>query len=206
MVLKKKVTAAVLAGVLATAAVVPMGLTASAASAGDVQVQYIGGALVPDDGDGSYYITIPSNVLFSGQEDTADMTVQLHRTDVTKTLRSDLAVTVDVYSKNNYELVAAGQTEKGAYTLKYDSAANLGTSDFEQQTALTNTKHGTASADNGDEAGILEVNLTLNETQTNQTSLVGSLTGQAKMSKEPVVDVPGTSFQDTLTYYVTQTV
>ena len=38
MVLKKKVTAAVLAGVLATAAVVPMGLTASAASSGDVQV------------------------------------------------------------------------------------------------------------------------------------------------------------------------
>ena len=213
MVLKKKVTAAVLAGVLATAAVVPMGLTASAAPQGDVQVQYIGGALVPGGSDGSYYITIPSNVLFSGQDDTADMTVQLHRTDVTKTLRSDLAVTVDVYSTNNYKLVAAGQTEQGTYELKYDSAANLGTSDLEQQAALVNTTHGTPSADNGDEAGVLEVDSTLNTIYDvnnnptgNQTTLVGSIKGQAEMTVEPTVDVPGTSFKDTLTYYVTQTV
>ena len=213
MVLKKKVTAAVLAGVLATAAVVPMGLTASAAKSGDVQVQYIAGALVPDDGDGSYYITIPSNVLFSGQGDKADMTVQLHRTDVTKTLDANLGITVDVYSANDYALKNKSfASTTGTYELKYAADANTTVADGDWQTltALANTATAADPADpqpdEGDEVGLLTVDSNLNNTTSNANkSLVGSIQGRAQMTAEPTVDTQGVSFTDTLTYFVTQT-
>ena len=201
MVLKKKVTAAVLAGVLATAAVVPMGLTASAKSQGNVDVQYIAGALVPDGSDGSYYVTIPSNVTFTGAQDAKNMNVQLHRTDVNKTLNPDLEVTVDVYSKNNYILKNAGFSQTGVYELVY-----TGTGATNADTALANkTPAGPASADAGAEVGVLTPDANKNVT-TNQKSLVGEITGKATLKTEPTVDVPGTPFTDTLTYYVTQTV
>lgn len=200
MVLKKRVTGLVLAGVLATAAIAPMGLTASAASNGDVEVQYIGGALTPDGSDGTYYITIPSNVLFSGAGDEHDMTVKLHRTDVTKKLREDLAVTVDVYSENAYKLKAAGQSAEGSYELVY-----TGTGATNADTVLANTSTGTASADNGAEVGVLTPDSNKNVT-TDQNSEVGSIKGTATMKDEPAVDVPGTAFKDKLTYYVTETV
>lgn len=202
MVLKKKVTAAVLAGVLATAAVVPMGLTASAANNGNVDVQYIAGALVPDGSDGSYYVTIPSNVTFTGAQDAKKMNVQLHRTDVTKILDEKLRVTVDVFSKNDYKLKNAGfATVEGVYELVY-----TGTGAANADTVLANkTPGGAASAANGAEVGTLTPDPAKNVT-TAQDSLVGEITGTATLKTEPTVDVPGTPFTDTLTYYVTQTV
>ena len=185
MVLKKKVTAAVLAGVLATA-VVPMGLTASAASSGDVQVQYIAGALVPDDGDGTYYVTIPSNVLFSGESDAHDMNVNLMEVDTSKDLDPALEVTVHVYSTNDYTLKNDNYTASGTYSLVYNSDTMVNAQTGQGETGKTDV------ATNGDQVGVL--------TPTSTT-----LSGTATMTAEPTVDTQGVSFTDTLTYYVEET-
>ena len=169
---------------------------------------------MPDGANGSYYITIPTNVTFTGLNDTADMTVKLHRTDVTKTIESTLEVKVDVYSENAYKLKATGYTD-GQYTLTY-----TGTNATNDGTALQNADNngnpfegaGNASAANGAHLGTLVPDAaqnTIYDANTNptgnQTSLVGSIPGQAEMTVEPSVDVPGTAFTDKLTYYVTQT-
>lgn len=201
MTLRRRVTTAILAGAVATSVIAPTSVFA--ASQGDVKVQYIGGALVPDGSDGTYYITIPSNITFTGTNDIKSMDVQLHRTDVTKTLNSALAVTVDVYSTNDYKLKNNSFSGiEGTYQLVYtsDNATN-------KDTVLTNKTPNSPSADNGAEVGILSPDSNLNTTEgTNANkSLVGSITGTAQLTKEPNVTVPGTPFTDTLTYYVTQT-
>ena len=194
MVLKKKVTAAVLAGVLATAAVVPMGLTASAASEGDVKVNYVAGALIPETGDGTYYVTIPSSITFTAQNETKTMDVSLKATDKSATLSSTLKVDVKVYSKNNYKLTSttAGTTQ-GTYQLKYH---------------LNNAANGTLLANKTPAAGTQDTpenkaqDLIANQklTKTNHT-----FKGQAKLSAAPNDDVAaGTTYSDTLTYFVTE--
>ena len=102
MTLRRKVTTALLAGAVATSVIAPTSVFA--ASQGDVKVQYIAGALVPDGSDGTYYITIPANVVFSGVNDSHDMSVNLENVDPTKDLDENLEVQVDVYSANNYSL------------------------------------------------------------------------------------------------------
>lgn len=186
MALRRRVTTALLAGAVATAVIAPTSVFA--ASQGDVTVQYIAGALVPDDGDGTYYITIPSNVLFSSANDTHDMSVNLMNVDTSKELDPALQVKVDVFSANNYSLKNASYTATGTYELIYtgDGADNA-------DNPLTNTTpNGPASADAGDAVGIL--------TPTNSI-----ISGTATLKAEPNVDTKGVSFTDTLTYYVTQT-
>ena len=163
---------------------------------------------MPDGADGSYYITIPANVTFTAKGDTADMTVKLHRTDVTKTLNPDLAVQVDVYSANNYSLTNASYTQAGEYELVYTGNG----ADDDGNPLVNKTPAGPASATAGDTVGSLTPDTTQNTIYDattnptgNKTSLVGSITGTAEMTVEPSVDVPGTAFTDKLTYYVTQT-
>ena len=191
MVLKKKVTAAVLAGVLATAAVVPMGLTASAASQGDVTVNYVaGGGLIPDDGDGTYYVTIPSSINFTAQGETKTMDVSLQPIPGA-TLSSTLRVEVKVYSKNNYKLTSGtANTTQGTYELKYHLT------DAAQGTKLANNATGTTEKD---KAKWLIANQKLSKTNP-------TFKGQAQLTTAPNDNVAaGTTYSDTLTYFVTET-
>ena len=196
MVLKKKVTAAVLAGVLATAAVVPMGLTASAANAGDVKVQYVAGAIIPENPTSDYYVTIPANILFRDTTTAENMNVTLKPLDETAGFTdSALVVTVSAYSTNDYKLVNKTQpTVTGAYGLTY-----TGTNAATAGTALANTKKGlgeNGKADvvtNGAKVGTL-------------TPTAATLTGKAQMTQEPAATAQGVSvFSDTITYHVAET-
>lgn len=105
MTTKKRVMGLALAGALAVTAAGPMGVTAFAKDTGDVQVKYIAGALVPPGADGSYYVTIPADVVFSDVGDVRDMSVALMDADTTDgDLDPNLSVQVDVFSKNAYKL------------------------------------------------------------------------------------------------------
>ena len=191
MVLKRKVTGIVLAGVLAVAAVVPMGLTASAASQGDVTVNYVtGGGLIPDDGDGTYYVTIPSSINFTAQDETKAMDVSL-KPIPSATLSSTLRVEVKVYSKNNYKLTSTtANTTQGTYELKYHLT------DAAQGTKLANNATGTTEKE---KAKWLIANQKLSKTNP-------TFKGQAKLTVAPNDAVPaGTTYSDTLTYFVTET-
>lgn len=185
MALRRKVTTALLAGVVATSTVAP--LTVSAESQGDVNVQYIAGALVPDGSDGTYYVTIPANVLFSGVNDTADMSVNLMEVDTSKDLDPNLQVAVHVYSTNDYKLTNSKYTSaNGTYTLEYGDDTMANTSNSLGATGKTDVKT------NGDQVGVL-------------TPGSAQLSGEATLTVEPTVDTQGVSFTDTLTYFVEET-
>lgn len=185
MALRRRVTTALLAGAVATSVIAPTSVFA--ASQGDVKVQYIAGALVPDGSDGTYYITIPANVVFSGVNDSHDMSVNLKKVDTSKELDPGLKVKVDVYSANNYLLKNASYASvTGTYELKYS-----GTNAASAGTALKNTTTSTPSAANGAVVGTL-------------TPDASVIKGTAEMTAEPKVDTSGVPFTDTLTYYVTQ--
>ena len=180
MTLRRKVTTVLLAGAVATSVIAPTSVFA--APQGDVKVQYIAGALVPDGADGTYYITIPSNVVFSGMNDTHDMSVNLMQTDVAVPLDENLEVKVDVYSANNYSLKNTSYaTVKGTYELTYGA-----------ETMVNTTPAGPASATAGDTVGTL-------------TPDASVISGSAEMTDEPTVDTKGVAFTDTLTYYVEET-
>ncbi len=187
MTLRRKVTTALLAGAVATSVIAPTSVFA--ASQGDVTVQYIAGALVPDGSDGTYYITIPANVVFSGVNDSHDMSVNLKNVDPTKDLDENLEVQVDVYSANNYSLKNtsyAGVT--GTYELIYTGA----NADNNGNKLVNTTPAGPASATAGDVVGTL-------------TPDASVISGTATLKTEPSVEAKGVPFTDTLTYYVTET-
>lgn len=180
MTLRRKVTTALLAGAVATSVIAPTSVFA--ASQGDVTVQYIAGALVPDGSDGTYYITIPANVVFSGVNDSHDMSVNLENVDPTKDLDENLEVQVDVYSANNYSLKNTSYANvTGKYALTYGS-----------DTMVNKTPAGPASATAGDVVGTL-------------TPDASVISGTATLKTEPSVEAKGVPFTDTLTYYVTET-
>ena len=117
------------------------------------------------------------------------MDVSLHATDPNAALSSTLKVDVKVYSENAYALksVTPGATD-GVYTLKYHTDdAQVGTA-----TALTNSGD-TNSVANATKLGTL-----------NATDDVAY--GEAQLTTTPNDAVPaGTTYQDTLTYYVVET-
>lgn len=199
MALRRRVTTALLAGAVATAVIAPTSVFAE--SQGDVKVQYIAGALVPDGSDGTYYVTIPSNVLFSNVNDTADMSVNLMQVDTNKELDPNLEVQVDVYSTNNYKLTNPNYSGKdGTYTLTY-LAPSADAAD--QDTGFASG--GTVMANNGDGSGLAHPSATNGSVVGTLTPDASIISGQAKMTIEPTVDTQGVSFSDTLTYYVTET-
>lgn len=187
MTTKKRVMGLALAGALAVTAAGPMGVTAFAKDTGDVQVKYIAGALVPPGADGSYYVTIPADVMFSDKGDVRDMSVALMDADTTDgDLDSNLSVQVDVFSKNAYKLkndTYAGK--EAAYTLRYTEVMVNAPDD----NADNNLAH--PSAKQGDIVGVLTPN-------------ASNISGKAEMTQDVKVAKQGVVFSDTLTYYVSQ--
>ena len=198
MTLRRKVTTALLAGAVATSVIAPT--TVFAESQGDVTVQYIAGALVPDGSDGTYYVTIPSNVVFSGLNDTADMSVNLRQVDTNKELDPNLEVQVDVYSTNGYKLKNSSYSgADGVYTLTYLTPS---ADAADQETGFG--AGGTVMANTGSTTGLAHPDATDGSKVGNLTPDASIISGQAKMTKEPTVDTQGVAFTDTLTYYVTE--
>ncbi len=186
MVLKRKVTGIVLAGVLAVAAAAPLGLSASAADNKDVTVSYVADALQPS-GVTDYYVTVPSGVTFTGVE-TKSMDVTLNPSAGT-VLAQDLQVEVKVYSQNSYKMT--GDAGEIPYTLKYSTTSG----NFAQSTTLVNT----GSTKEEASATSLIAGTYLEATQT-------TFYGQAEVTDDSAaanVDAGATS-QDVLTYYVEQ--
>ena len=188
MTTKKRVMGLALAGALAVTAAGPMGVTAFAKSTGDVQVKYIAGALVPPGADGSYYVTIPADVMFSDVGDVSDMSVALMDADTTDgDLDPNLSVQVDVFSKNAYKLkndTYAGQ--EAAYTLTYNGDVM---NNAAKDAADNNLAH--PNATQGDIVGVLTPN-------------ASNISGEAEMTQDVKVAKQGVVFSDTLTYYVSQ--
>ena len=189
MTLKRRVTTALLAGAVATSVIAPSSVFA--ASQGEVDVNYVAGALIPDSGDGSYYVTVPASITFTAQNEVKDMDVSLHATDPTAALSSTLSVGIKVYSQNNYSLRSTTQgTSTGTYQLKYH---------------LTNAANGTVLANQTPGSGTPAddaTDLIASETLTATNDL---FEGQAQLTVAPNDAVPsGTTYSDTLTYFVSE--
>lgn len=203
--MKRRLATLAIVGAMAVAAMAPA--TVFAANNGDVDVKYMSGVLRPEHGLGTYYVTIPSSVNFAAQGETEDMQVELHRNDVNTTLDTNLEVEVGVHSANDYTLKNNGYPDvQGVYTLEYATDTNTTVADWGSASKETLTDD-TDGIDTGIDGMVLTARLLpdaeLNNTEDNDSSLVGYIDGQVTLTTAPPdVDQKGTEFSDTLTYYV----
>ena len=203
MVLKKKVTAAVLAGAVATTAVVPMGLSVSAATTEDnnsITMSYkYGNAVYPGDQTSQYQVSIPANQNFSNEGETKDMTVTLETLDASGDFTDPgLGVTVQVYSANGYKMTAGGKTQTADYTLTYTGQRETQSGSVSATTGVLANLNSTTGAF---EAGTSEQNA---DTIGILTPTKTSFTGVAELTKVPTTQ-DNTEYTDTLTYIVSET-
>lgn len=204
--MKRRLVTLLIVGAMTVGAMAPA--TVFAATNGNVDVKYTSGVLVPEESLGTYYVTIPSSVSFTAQGATEDMQVGLHRNDVNTTLDTNLEVEVGVKSANAYKLKNTSYPDvEGVYTLEYATNANSTVADWGTEVdkeTLANTSNGiTTGIDGVILTAKLAPDTTLNNTNSNTESLVGYIDGQVTLTTAPPdVDVKGTEFKDTLTYYV----
>lgn len=197
----RRVTTAVLAGVLATAATVP----AFAADQGTTTVTYTSGVLVPPDANGSYYVTIPADVVLSveGSTGAKGANVSIFKNPASSNpLPTNLEVLVKVYSANSYQLTnSGGSTTPGTYTLAYSTST--GATATSPDTPLSNAgSTGGATADNAASAGTFQYQE--GWASIGSGTALATLSGTATLTQAPE-GADGTSFTDTLTFFVDQT-
>ena len=181
--MKKRLATLAIVGAMAVSAVAPMTV-----SAAEVDVMYVTGAEVPGGPDAGYFVTFPSNIIFTDSTRDAKQVLSLKKQDANTVLPANLNVNVKVTSAGDAQLkndVAASGVALD-YQIEFAGAAN------------------SATAGNGTLAN-----------KTPDDVLVGSFTGEGTLTGSATLldtaadlnlTVPnGTQFTDVLTYTITQT-
>lgn len=182
--MKKRLATLAILGAMTVSAVAPMSVFA--AETHETNVKYMTGVVTPGGGDAGYYVTVPADIIFTGQNDTADQKLTLEAMDATVGLPLGLEVEVKAKSTNGAKVTNATYGEV-AYTMDYEGGATGGGS------SITDTSEVTV--------GTLKSNSAKGQTDAD-TDLVGlaTLTGAT-----PAGTPKGTTFTDTITYTITQT-
>lgn len=174
--MKKRLATLAIVGAMAVSAAAPMSVFAVEH---ETNVKYVSGAITPGGGDAGYYVTIPSDIVFTDSATTASQNLALKSAalgDTLTDLSKTLSVSVKVQSTNDAELRATGGYDAMSYAVVYDTNKTL-------------------------KAGAGQVEL--DPLSVTNPSIDGTATlagGQLP------VDAPkGTVFSDTLTYTIEQT-
>ena len=173
--MKKRLATLAILGAMTVSAVAPMSVFAADHQ---TNVKYVNGAVTPGGGDAGYYVTIPSDIVFTDDVTTATQKLALKSAalgDTLTDLSKTLSVSVKVQSANNAELQASGYDSMG-YSVLYDSNQTL-------------------EADSGE--------VTLDSLSVSNPSIDGTATLDG--GQTPVDAPKGTVFSDTLTYKIEQT-
>lgn len=177
--MKKRLATLAIVGAMAVAAMAPATVFA-APSQHRTTVQYVNGAVVPDGSNGTYYVLVPSNITFTDTTKSAAQNLELRSTAGGTTLTdlpSNLAISVNVQSKNGALLTTSGGYTSLKYTVDYGGGKTL-------------------NQDTGANTDLDLGQLTINAPKINGTATLTD--GQTVSSPK------GTIYQDTLTYTIEQ--
>ena len=181
--MKKRLAVLAITGAMAISAVAPMMV-----SAAEVDVMYVTGAEVPGGPDAGYYVTIPSNIIFTDSTVEADQVLTLGKQDDATALPNDLNVTVTVTSTGGAQLTNKDSVTSEAldYQIEFIGAADSATA-------------GNGTLANGTSSNVSVGSFTGEGTLTGSATLIDT-------ADDLTTPVPtGTTFTDVLTYTITQT-
>lgn len=180
--MKKRLATLAIVGAMAVSAVAPMTV-----SAAEVDVMYVNGAEVPGGPDAGYYVTFPSNIIFTDSTKSAEQKLNLVK-DADAVLPTNLKVDVTVTSTGGAQLKNASVAPSAALDYQIDFSGQSG------KAAAGNETLANATA--------TDVNV---GSFTGEGSLTGSATLLDTVESESLTVPIGTPFTDMLTYTITQT-
>ena len=184
---KKRLATLAIVGAMTVSAVAPMSVFAAGTpQTGESNVMYVAGAVTPGGSDGGYYVTIPSDIVFT--DDNASGTQELSLKKLSSaTLPSNLSVSVTVSSTNDGQLKNTSVAPSVALDYQVDYSGQSGS--------------GTAGNETLSNATPDSVNV---GTFTGEGTLTGSATLLDKVADVSATVPNGTEFTDVLTYTITQ--